>query len=284
MHEALQEKYNHLRNIASQAGSAIIAFSGGVDSTFLLKVSVDELGERAVAVTARSETFPKRELKQAQTLARLIGAHHLVIDSEELKVPDYSNNPPHRCFLCKSELFSKLKKIAVEQNIPWIFDGNNVEDAGDFRPGRAAARKFGVRSPLEEAGLNKEEIRNLSKFLELPTWNKPSLACLSSRFPYHTKITQSALQQIEKAEDFLWDLGMREFRVRHHDTLARLELGKRELSLFLKNATGDKIVQRLKSLGYTYVTLDLEGYRMGSMNKTLSSDELASEFPSADED
>jgi len=280
VHDSLQQKYDHLRNIASQAGSALIAFSGGVDSTFLLKVCAEELGDKAVAVTARSETFPKRELEQAKTLARLIGAPHLVIDSEELKVPDFSNNPLHRCFLCKSELFSKLKKIAVEQSIPWIFDGNNADDAGDFRPGRAAARQLGVRSPLEEAGLNKEEIRELSKLLDLPTWNKPSFACLSSRFPYHTKITKSALQQVEEAEDFLWELGMREFRVRHHDTLARLELGEKELSLFWQDSTGDKIVHHLKSLGYTYVTLDLEGYRTGSMNETLSSDELASDLPS----
>jgi len=210
VHESLQQKYDQLRNIASQTGSAIVAFSGGVDSTFLLKVCVDELGERALAVTARSETFPKRELQQAKSLAVLIGARHLVIDSEELSVQDFSNNPPHRCFLCKTELFSKLRKIAGEQSIPWIFDGNNADDVGDFRPGRAAARQLGVRSPLEEAGMNKEEIRTLSKMLDLPTWNKPSFACLSSRFPYHTKITRSALKQVEEAEDFLWDLGMRQ--------------------------------------------------------------------------
>jgi uncharacterized protein len=278
VHKSLQQKYDHLRNIATQAGSAVIAFSGGVDSTFLLKVCVDELAERAVAVTARSETFPKRELQQAKSLAFLIGARHLVIDSQELEVPDFSKNPPHRCFLCKSELFSKLKKLAEEESIPWIFDGNNADDAGDFRPGRAAAQKLGVRSPLEEAGLNKEEIRKISKLLDLPTWNKPSFACLSSRFPYHTRITKSALQQVEQAEDFLWNVGMREFRVRHHDTLARLELGEKELSLFWRNSTADKIVHHLKSLGYAYVTLDLEGYRTGSMNETLSTDELGSEL------
>jgi uncharacterized protein len=275
MQESLQEKYDHLCNIVVQADSAIIAFSGGVDSTFLLKVCVDELGERALAVTARSETFPVRELKEAKTLARQIGAEHLIIDSEELEVPGFSNNPPNRCFLCKSELFSKLKQVGEDHGIPWIFDGSNIDDQGDFRPGRVAARQLGVRSPLEEAGLGKEEIRTLSKMLNLPTWDKPAFACLSSRFPYHTKITRPALRQIEDAENFLWNLGMREFRVRHHDTMARIELGERELSLLWQDHQRHKIVQHLKSLGYKYVTLDLQGYRTGSMNETLTEDQLS---------
>jgi uncharacterized protein len=275
MQASLQAKYDHLRNMVSQAGSAIIAFSGGVDSTFLLKVCVDKVGEKALAITARSETFPERELKEAKTLAELIGALHLIIDTEELAAPGFSSNPPHRCFLCKSELFSKLTQIAKEQGIPWVFDGSNADDVGDFRPGRKAARQLGVRSPLEEAGLGKEEVRTLSKMLNLPTWDKPAFACLSSRFPYHTKITESALRQVENAEDFLWNLGMREFRVRHHDTVARIELGPKELSLFLDLGRRNEIVQHLKSLGYKYVTLDLEGYRTGSMNETLSKDQLS---------
>jgi len=275
MQASLETKYDHLRNIVSQAGSAIIAFSGGVDSTFLLKVCVDKLGEKALAITARSETFPERELKEAKTLAELIGALHLIIDTEELSAPGFASNPPHRCFLCKSELFSKLTQIAKEHGIPWVFDGSNADDVGDFRPGRKAARQLGVRSPLEEAGLGKEEIRTLSKMLNLPTWDKPAFACLSSRFPYHTKITESALQQVENAEDFLWNLGMREFRVRHHDTIARIELGEKELSLFLETGRWNEIVLHLKSLGYKYVTLDLEGYRTGSMNEILSKDQLS---------
>jgi len=275
MQASLETKYDHLRNIVSQAGSAIIAFSGGVDSTFLLKVCVDKLGEKALAITARSETFPERELKEAKTLAELIGALHLIIDTEELSAPGFASNPPHRCFLCKSELFSKLTQIAKEHGIPWVFDGSNADDVGDFRPGRKAARQLGVRSPLEEAGLGKEEVRTLSKMLNLPTWDKPAFACLSSRFPYHTKITESALQQVENAEDFLWNLGMREFRVRHHDTIARIELGEKELSLFLETGRWNEIVLHLKSLGYKYVTLDLEGYRTGSMNEILSKDQLS---------
>jgi pyridinium-3,5-biscarboxylic acid mononucleotide sulfurtransferase len=275
MQASLQEKYEHLRTIVSQAGSAILAFSGGVDSTFLLKVCVDMVGEKALAITARSATFPKRELQEAKALAEYIGARHLIIDTEELAAPGFSSNPPHRCFLCKSELYSKLKQIAKDRRIPLVFDGSNADDVEDFRPGRKAARQFGVRSPLEEAGLGKEEIRTLSKILNLPTWDKPAFACLSSRFPYHTKITESALRQVEAAEDFLWNLGMREFRVRHHDTIARLEFGEKELSLFLQGGRRHEIVLQLKSLGYKYVTLDLEGYRTGSMNETLSKDQMS---------
>jgi len=275
MQASLEAKYDHLGNIVSQAGSAIIAFSGGVDSTFLLKVCVDKVGEKALAITARSETFPERELKETKTLAGLIGGRHLIIDTKELAAPGFSSNPPHRCFLCKSELFSKLKQIAKEHGIQWVFDGSNADDVGDFRPGRKAARQLGVRSPLEEAGLGKEEVRTLSKMLNLPTWDKPAFACLSSRFPYHTKITEPALRQVEDAEDFLWNLGMREFRVRHHDTIARIELGEKELSLFLETGRWNEIVLHLKSLGYKYVTLDLEGYRTGSMNEILSKDQLS---------
>lgn len=277
MQASLQEKYDHLRSIVSQAGSAIIAFSGGVDSTFLLKVCVDVVGEKALAITARSATFPKRELQEAKALAERIGALHLIIDTEELAAPGFSNNPPHRCFLCKSELYSRLKQIAKDRRIQLVFDGSNADDGEDFRPGRKAARQLGVRSPLEEAGLGKEEVRTLSKMLDLPTWDKPSFACLSSRFPYHTKITESALRQVEDAEDFLWNLGMREFRVRHHDTIARIELGEKELSLFLEGGRRNEIVLHLKSLGYKYVTLDLEGYRPGSMNETLSKEQLSLE-------
>ena len=275
MQKPLEDKYDYLRNIISRAGSAIIAFSGGVDSTFLLKVGVDQLGEGALAITARSETFPNRELNEAKTLARSLGARHLIIESEELEVPGFSDNPTHRCFLCKSELFTKLKQIATDQSIPWVFDGSNLDDQGDFRPGRMAARKLGVRSPLEEAELGKEEIRALSKTLDLPTWDKPSFACLSSRFPYHSKITRPALQQVEYAEDFLWNLGLRQFRVRHHDTLARIELGEAELSQFWNGRQRDRIVEYFKSLGYRYVTLDLEGYRTGSMNEVLANSQKA---------
>ena len=277
MQASLQAKYDHLCNLITEAGSAIIAFSGGVDSTFLLKVCVDKVGEKVLAITARSETFPERELQEAKTLAGLIGGNHLIIDTKELEAPGFSSNPPHRCFLCKSELFSKLKQIAREHGIPWVFDGSNADDVGDFRPGRQAARQLGIRSPLEEAGLGKKEVRTLSRMLNLPTWDKPAFACLSSRFPYHTEITEQALRQVEDAEDFLWNLGMREFRVRHHDTMARIELGVKELSLFFESGRWNEIVQYFKSLGYKYVTLDLEGYRTGSMNETLTKDQMSLE-------
>lgn len=275
MEQLIQEKYDKLKRIIIEAGSAAIAFSGGVDSTFLFKVCVDLLGDRALAVTARSETFPTRELEQAKDLARQIGGRHIIIHSEELEVPGFSDNPPHRCFLCKTELFSKVKNISGQNGIRWVFDGNNADDAGDFRPGRAAGQQLGVRSPLEEAGVGKEEIRSLSKMLNLPTWDKPSFACLSSRFPYYTKITRPTLQQVEKAESYLWQLGMRTFRVRHHDTIARIELGTKEMHFLWERGLKDKLVKHFKSLGYKYVTLDLEGYRTGSMNETLTNDQLS---------
>jgi uncharacterized protein len=275
MEQLIQEKYDKLKRMIIEAGSAAIAFSGGVDSTFLFKVCVDLLGNRALAVTARSETFPARELEQAKDLAKQIGGKHVIIHSEELEVPGFSDNPPHRCFLCKKELFSKIKNIAGQNGIRWVFDGNNADDAGDFRPGRAAGQQLGIRSPLDEAGLNKEEIRSLSKMLNLPTWDKPSFACLSSRFPYYTKITRPALKQVENAESYLWKLGMRAFRVRHHDTIARIELGTKEMRLVWEHNLKDKLVKHFKSLGYNYVTLDLEGYRTGSMNETLTNDQLS---------
>ena len=279
MEPLLQEKYDSLKRIIAQTGSATVAFSGGVDSTFLLKVCVDLLGDRALAVTARSETFPARELEEAKDLARQVGGKHIIINSEEMDVPGFSDNPPHRCFLCKTELFSKVKKIASQHRLNCVFDGSNADDPDDFRPGRIAAHQLGIRSPLEEAGLSKKEIRNLSKMLNLLTWDKPSFACLSSRFPYYTKITKQALRQVENAENYLWKLGMRAFRVRHHDAIARIELGNNEMSLLWKCSLRDQIVKHLKSLGYKYVTLDLEGYRTGSMNETLTSEQLSLKYP-----
>ncbi len=277
MKQLMQEKFVHLKKIVVKAGSAVIAFSGGVDSTFLLKVCIDLLGDKILIVTARSVTFPERELNSAKKLAKQIGGKHIIIDSNELKLKGFSDNPPHRCFLCKKDLFSKLKDIANKYGIRWVFDGSNADDQNDFRPGRVAARQLGIRSPLEEAGLGKEEIRALSKQLNLLTWNKPSFACLSSRFPYYTNITRSSLQQVENAEDYLWKLGMRVFRVRHHDNIARIELGRKEMLLLREHDLGGQIDQYFKSLGYNYVTLDLGGYRTGSMNETLTGAQLSIE-------
>jgi uncharacterized protein len=263
----LQEKYNRLQQIIRDANRAVVAFSGGVDSTFLLKVCSDLLGAGVLAVTARSETFPAHELKEAETLARQIGAKQIIIESREMDVPGFADNPPHRCFLCKTELFSKVNEIARQHG---MFDGSNLDDTTDFRPGRQAARRLGVRSPLVEAELTKADIRALSKMLYLATWDKPSFACLSSRFPYHTQITKPALQGVENAENYLRQLGMRVYRVRHHDTMARIELGDREMRLFWEKDLREPIVRHFKSLGYKYVALDMEGYRTGSMNEALS--------------
>ncbi|MDP2644362.1 MAG: ATP-dependent sacrificial sulfur transferase LarE [Desulfobacterales bacterium] len=275
METVIQEKYERLKKIISDASSAAVAFSGGVDSTFLFKVCVDLPGVRVLAVTATSDTYPARELAEARKLARQIGGDHMIIESEELDVPGFSDNPPHRCFLCKTELFSRVTQIAGQQGLRWVFDGSNADDCKDFRPGRDAARKLGVRSPLEEAGLGKDEIRQLSKMLRLSTWDKPALACLSSRFPYYTKITRPALKQVEAAENFLFRLGIKVFRVRHHDLIARIETGKAELQILLESNVKDQVVAYFKSLGYKYVTLDLEGYRTGSMNETLTDDQLS---------
>jgi uncharacterized protein len=271
----LEKKYGVLQRIIKETGKAAVAFSGGVDSTFLFKVCVDVLGDAALAITARSETYPMRELEESKSLAKQIGGKQIIIESAELDVPGFSDNPPNRCFLCKSELFTKAIKVAKAHGIAPLFDGNNVDDADDFRPGRIAAKKLGVRSPLEEAGLTKKDIRSLSRSLGLPTWDKPAFACLSSRFPYHTRITKSSLALVEKAEGILWDLGMREFRVRHHGKMARIELGTKEMKRFFEQDLRKTIVSRLKSLGYAYVTLDLEGYRTGSMNETLTEEEMA---------
>jgi len=272
--DVLQKKYDHLNKIVSATGKVAVAFSGGVDSTFLFKVCVLLLGDNALAVTARSSTYPIRELEQSKELSRQIGGKQIVIESEELDVPGFSDNPPNRCFLCKSELFSKVISIAKEHGIESVFDGTNADDTGDFRPGRIAARKFRIRSPLEEAGLTKQDIRELSRTLGLSTWDKPAFACLSSRFPYHKKISRPALLKVEKAEDVLWNLGFREFRVRHHDTIARIELGLKEMKRCRMDDVRKKIVAEFKSIGYAYVTLDLEGYRTGSMNETLSLEQM----------
>lgn len=266
---AIQKKYDRLKEIIRHTSRAVVAFSGGVDSTFLLKVSSDLLGAGVLAVTAHSETFPSNELKEAKTLAEQMGAKQIIIESREMDVPGFTDNPPHRCFLCKTELFSKVNAIAQQHGIQNVFDGSNFDDTTDFRPGRQAARSLGVRSPLVEVELTKADIRTLSKMLGLATWDKPSFACLSSRFPYYTQITKPALRRIENAENYLRKLGMRIYRVRHHDTTARIELGVREMRLLWEKDLREPIVRYFKALGYRYIALDLEGYRTGSMNEVL---------------
>ncbi len=267
--ETLQKKYDRLREIIIKAGDAVTGFSGGVDSTFLLKVCADLLGEKNIAITVKSELIPANEVDAAHDMAEKIGARHIVLEENILALPEFVQNYPNRCYICKKILFSQIKKSAELHGIRHCFDGSNIDDAADFRPGRIALDELNVRSPLAEAGFLKSDIRTLSKALNLPTWNKPALACLASRFPYYTEITKDALKQVENAEAFLKELGMNLFRVRHHDTLARIELGEEEKKLLLESKLCTKIVKHLKKLGYKYVSLDLEGYRTGSMNEVL---------------
>lgn len=247
--------------------SVAVAFSGGVDSTFLLKVAHEILGDNVIAVTSVSSTFSKRENKEAEHFAKSIGVKHVFIESEELKNDDFSKNPKDRCYFCKKELFSKVRKVADENDIGFVLDGSNAEDVNDYRPGFQAIKELNIVSPLRDVGLTKDEIRNFSKDMGLPTWDKPAFACLASRFPYGTKITKPKLKKIELAEDFIKKLGVKQFRVRYHENIARIEVLKNDFETILKNS--DKIAKRFKEIGFKYVTLDIEGYRTGSLNEVL---------------
>jgi len=269
MDATLKAKRDRLVGLLRETGGCVIGFSGGVDSTFLFAVAGEALGERVLAVTATSETYPLRELREARELAAGIGGRHRVIVSEELDIPGFSENPADRCYHCKKELFSKLRAIADEEGLSHVLDGSNVDDLGDYRPGRNATRELSVRSPLIEAGLSKDDIRELSRAMGLATWNKPAFACLSSRFPYGVRITREKLARVDRAEEALRGLGFRVVRVRHHGEVARLELGPGEF-LQAVNGLRDEIVRLVKEAGYAYVALDLQGYRTGAMNETLS--------------
>jgi uncharacterized protein len=272
----LEEKYRTLREAIRSLGSVVIGYSGGVDSTLLLKVAVGELGERALAVIGTSATFPSREYEEAVRIALTIGARYEEVATEETDNLKFLENPPDRCYFCKTELFSKLNGIARERGIPWIADGTITDDIGDFRPGMRAKKEQNVRSPLLEAGLSKNDVRAISRELGLPTWEKGSFACLSSRFPYGFPITKESLARVDAAESLLRDLKFRYFRVRHHDdTTARIEVGAEELQRFADPSLRDAILKRLKELGFTYVTLDLQGYRTGSMNEVLGESALS---------
>ena len=266
---SLESKEAALDGALRELPSLIVAYSGGVDSAYLAYAAHRALGAGALSVTADSPSYPERHRALALRLAREFGLNHLVIQTAEMARPEYRANPANRCYYCKHELYTHLSAIARERGIPVVADGSNADDRGDYRPGRQAAREFGVRSPLDEAGLTKDEIRELSRRAGLPTWDEPASACLSSRIPYFSEVTDEKLRMIERAENVLRDLGFRICRVRHHDTIARLELGRDEIARALEPATAETIDRELRAIGYAHVTVDLRGYRLGSLNDAL---------------
>ncbi|UOF92632.1 ATP-dependent sacrificial sulfur transferase LarE [Fodinisporobacter ferrooxydans] len=263
-----QGKYAKLKQILKELGSVVVGFSGGVDSSFLLKAAIDTLGRDAVlAVTSNAETYPERERLEAIEIAKEIGSQHFLIETSELNIPGYAENPTNRCYFCKQELFSHLIPLAKERGYSSVVFGAIADDLGDHRPGLQAAIDHGVRAPLLEAGLTKLEIRKLSRELSLTTWDKPSFACLSSRIPYGEKITLEKLSMVDQAESFIMNLGFRQVRVRQHDKMARIEVSATDIPKLA--GVSEIVVEKLKDIGYTYVTIDLQGYRSGSLNETL---------------
>lgn len=264
---ALASRERRLYDALSSFDSVIVAFSGGVDSAYLAWVATEVLGPAALCVTADSPSYPDHHRQLALRIAREFSLHHEFVTTSETEQPEYRANPVNRCYYCKSELYDVLSRLATARGIAVIVDGSNADDRSDYRPGRQAAREYGVRSPLDEADLTKADIRELSRRAGLPTWDEPASACLSSRIPYHSEVTTEKLRMIERAEAALRDLGFRVCRVRHHDTLARIELGTNELHRALDPDVRERIVRELRAIGYQHVTIDLQGYRMGSLNE-----------------
>lgn len=275
MTEELMKKYQDLQNYFKTLGSVAVAFSSGVDSTLMLKVAHDVLGDKAVAVTARSHSFPAREKTEAEDFCKKEGIKHIFIDSEEMNIPGFKENPKNRCYLCKHELFEEIIEVAKQHKLAFVCEGSNLDDNGDYRPGLKAIAELGVKSPLRECNLWKSEIRTISKELGLPTWKKQSFACLASRFVYGELITIEKLDMVDKAEQLLLDLGFVQERVRIHSfgngetsgTIARIEIKPEDFSKLLEHQ--EKIVNEFKKIGFNYISMDLQGYRTGSMNETL---------------
>jgi uncharacterized protein len=262
----LASRERRLHDVLASFDSVLVAFSGGADSAYLAWAATQVLGPRALCVTAESPSYPEHQRQLALRVARDCGLRHQFVHTLEIERPEYRANPTNRCYFCKHELYTTLTRLAAGQGIAAICDGSNADDRADYRPGRAAAREFGVRSPLDEAGLTKADIRELSRLAGLPTWDEPASACLSSRIPYHSEVTDEKLRTIERAEDVLRALGFRIFRVRHHDTLARLELGPDDMQRAVDPDVRRRIVNELHALGYRHVVIDLQRYRMGSLN------------------
>lgn len=266
----IHTKLNKMVEYINNMGSLAVAFSGGVDSTFLLKVAADTLGDKVIAIIARSSVYSEREFREAEDFAGKLGVKYIVIVSDELEIDGFSENPVNRCYICKLELFKKIKELAKHHGITYVADGSNTDDTGDYRPGMKALKELEVVSPLKEAGMSKEDIRLLSKEMGLPTWNKQTFACLASRFPYGQKITAEKLDMVDRAEQFLLDLGFNQIRVRHHGDLARIEAGSGELKRFFLEDLMEPVYNELRKIGFTYVSLDMKGYRTGSMNETVT--------------
>ena len=270
MSSELKNKTQKLKEIFQSLRKVLVAYSGGVDSTLLLKVAKDTLeDENVLAVTAFSPLYPERELAEAKNVIQAIGGRHLLIESNELEIDGFSKNPTNRCYYCKKRLFEELIKIAEKESIPFVVEGSTLDDEMDHRPGRKAIQELGIRSPLKEALFTKANVRELSNTLGLPTWDKPSFACLASRFPYGEEITIEGLRMVGEAEDFLFGLGFKQVRVRHYQNLARIEILQEEMDRLIEGSLREKVVSHLKAIGYRYVTLDLQGFRSGSMNEVL---------------